>query len=380
MLKEYFKYKEFKKNRGERIKYLQGLRAIACMVVVVHHYLMIFSPEVPQKFINDGHLAVMLFMLLTGIVIPFKTYENEALVTVRDKCVESFRFVVKRYFRLLPLISISIVGSWILLKINQYYIQELSMILKETSLRVSFSNQDVGLKQVFYDIFFGAYVNGSSLNSPLWTICYEFSGAIIVYILVILFGQVKFRSIIYLLFGLFVYKYNRDEYFLSMITGVIYSDIFINKNDSLNIVKKIKSLLNYRVVQILGGFVIWGLYISPVFDMRPTYYRRVVASGLVLLILVNGTMQRILSCERLPKFAKYSFEIYVLHWPIMCSLSCYLMLFALERGYNYYISSGIILAISLICIFICAYLVNRILIIIGRIVNDKTILLIDKRR
>ena len=60
----------------KRIHHLEGLRTIFCLVVVTHHILQAFYPEFPQILVNDGRIAVIYFLVLTGFTIPLQIFKT----------------------------------------------------------------------------------------------------------------------------------------------------------------------------------------------------------------------------------------------------------------------------------------------------------------
>lgn len=85
---------------------LELMRVFFCFVVIVHHYMMLFTPDARQMLINDGNYAVFFFLLLSGYLIGSRgdSYRSGN----GHKIGKSIRFVGKRYFRLLPVVAISI--------------------------------------------------------------------------------------------------------------------------------------------------------------------------------------------------------------------------------------------------------------------------------
>src|SRR6185437_4433406 len=61
-------------DRPTRLAYLEGLRGIAALQVVLLHFVTAFVPTLPDRaglagFVFDGHSAVYLFFLISGAVL-----------------------------------------------------------------------------------------------------------------------------------------------------------------------------------------------------------------------------------------------------------------------------------------------------------------------
>jgi|SRR5580700_1882571 hypothetical protein len=57
----------------QRVEYLDGLRGLAAMQVVLNHYTLAFAPGWvgPLGFFADGVAAVLLFFLMSGLVLTY---------------------------------------------------------------------------------------------------------------------------------------------------------------------------------------------------------------------------------------------------------------------------------------------------------------------
>ena len=68
----------------KRISYLDGLRGIACLVVVICHYTLAFSIPHPSRIgiFANGECAVALFFLMSGLVltISFARHPEQILL------------------------------------------------------------------------------------------------------------------------------------------------------------------------------------------------------------------------------------------------------------------------------------------------------------
>src|ERR1044071_1561214 len=102
---------------NERVIHLEGARALLAVVVVVHHFILLFYPSVsigsynladfqaetqpfsvvlahsPLNIFMNGHLAVSVFLVISGYVLtlPYITSGNTNLLG---------KAALKRYFRL----------------------------------------------------------------------------------------------------------------------------------------------------------------------------------------------------------------------------------------------------------------------------------------
>jgi len=92
----------FDKNKGDSIKYLDGLRGYAVLLVIVSHGLFIFDMRgIP---IPSGIFGVNMFFVLTGFLITlslFKEIEKKGEIDLKN-------FYINRALRILPTLLISL--------------------------------------------------------------------------------------------------------------------------------------------------------------------------------------------------------------------------------------------------------------------------------
>jgi peptidoglycan/LPS O-acetylase OafA/YrhL len=83
-----------RRDLGRRIAFLDGVRGVAAMVVVLQHLLEQYSSKFLQwslEYVNLGRVGVVAFFLVSGYVIPL-SLGQQGLRT----------FVIRRFFRLYP--------------------------------------------------------------------------------------------------------------------------------------------------------------------------------------------------------------------------------------------------------------------------------------
>ena len=79
---------------------LDGIRGIACLIVLISHFMQFFLPsvfvqnqidhygekyisETPFNILYNGHFAVMLFFVLSGMVLSIPFFKGKGLGKVR---------------------------------------------------------------------------------------------------------------------------------------------------------------------------------------------------------------------------------------------------------------------------------------------------------
>ena len=113
-------------DKVKRVTYLDGLRGLACLVVVLDHYLYCYYPSTitgdptiihnhfeltlartPLNVIYNGDLAVCVFFVLSGYVL------SRPYFSAPDKLGFLSISALKRYPRLvIPMVVVSAIARW----------------------------------------------------------------------------------------------------------------------------------------------------------------------------------------------------------------------------------------------------------------------------
>jgi len=320
------------------------------MVVAVSHFIVAFMPELlyiyyPIEPSNrqfglyidvltsplisifyNGRFAVYVFFVLSGYVLT-KTYFDANTTS------ELKKRIVGRYFRLnVPVASILIV-SYIVYALN-LYADINSLKSSEFGILLNKYFKDIAFIEVIKAAGFKTIILGENiLNPPTWTIKVEFVGSI--YLLLFYIFQNRIASIKYyvpLLGAVLVYFY---EY-----SSLHYFALFLGS--LINIIKPSKTLmiiliitggflasyqLNSYVYSFLPSLSIIGL--NPLFDIE-VYC--LCGSFLLVLPIANGYGRKFWELKSIQYLAKISFSLYLIHFIVLCSLSCYLYLYFPKNG------------------------------------------------
>ncbi|MEM7298006.1 MAG: acyltransferase family protein [Bacteroidota bacterium] len=231
-------------NRG-KLLYLEGVRGIAALIVVLSHFQFTFSPTFPDHLLIllkeqlnlplvphgihafvivflDGNLAVFIFWFMSAYVISIRLFTEGN----QDYLYKS---ITKRYFRLMIPALGSIFLAYSLLSLGLMFNQELAI---EGGLEINkwlnnLYNFDpslfMSLKSGIWDAFFD-YNELSSYNAALWTMYPELMGSLFVFGLFAAVGNRRKRDLIYLAIFLIV-VFLKTYWLASFVLGYWYSDV-----------------------------------------------------------------------------------------------------------------------------------------------------------
>lgn len=375
--------KQANQQSENKIDYLEGLRGLAALVVVLHHFATLFFPAIvfgysakahtpyeyliystPLNIFFSGHFAVCIFFVLSGFVLSrsyFRSGGDTAFIR---------SLAVRRYFRLLLPVALSIFIGYLFMKLNILYLQDAIPYTFSTTWAQGQWNFQPSFTGMLYQAFIGIFINSPdqiiSYNSSLWTMYYEFFGSFIVFGFLATVGTYRRRAIIYV--ALIVLFWN--SLFLNFVLGMLLCDLTYTTR-----YRKIFTLLSHKafIFAVIGVALLLGSY--PLFDAHNTLYGKlriptlnpnqaatvfhtIAAFALVAALPYVGIARRILSSKPLLWLGSISFSVYVLHVLILGSVSLFVFL-KLIFFVGYIKSFLIIFVFSLVLILCVADLYTR---------------------
>lgn len=359
-------------------KSLDGLRGVAAFIVVIHNYLLGFYPSTysgnmdtirtnsgidatlastPINILYNGNVSVCIFFVLSGYVLSYKffKYSDKNIITSS---------AIRRYLRLMIPVLFSIIVAYVFMKFKLFYNSDVAIITGSDWWLANFYNFTPNifemLKQGAYGVFF---LNESSYNAILWTMHYELFGSFVVFGIISIFGNIRNRSIIYIVCILLTY----NTYYLAFILGIILSDANSNCDKFINSFNS-----KYLKIFLLVIGLILCSYPSGI-DVKETIYEymripkiddivafyHILGSFLIIIILLKSDILKRFFALKIPLFfGKISFSMYIIHLIILCSFSSFLFS-KIINNFRYYQAFIIMLMISLIIIILISYYIYK---------------------
>ncbi|WP_427137213.1 acyltransferase family protein [Psychrobacillus psychrodurans] len=358
------------------LKWLDGIRGLAALVVVVGHYLCAYYPSVftgsvkdshfdglidvrladtPFNLFWNGYFAVSIFFVLSGFVLSTKFFSSK-----------DYSFIVssgiRRYVRLVIPVTFSCVIAYCLLKANLFFNEGLANYTKAYWYLPNYYNFEASfidmLKKSLIDTFIYG-VDTISYNPVLWTMKIEFFGSLLVFAMALLFGQLRNRYILYIILIWFFI----DTYYVAFIFGMVLSDLYNNKTVVFVFIKnKTIKLMLLLCGLFFGSFptVIAtdkNIYSYLTFDFlggrhgSMTIFHLIGATIIIFVVLSSKNFKKIFSHRTLLFLGEISFSMYLLHFIILFSFSGYLSI-KLSRFLPYHINFILTFACSITIILI----------------------------
>lgn len=215
-----------------------------------------------------------------------------------------------------------------------------------------FNNFVPSLKSLLKTAFLYSFIepNKSCYVAPGWTIYIEFTGSIICMMAIGCLKNKKYRAIFYVLSAL-IFK-NVAVY---LIYGMMAADIYINFKDKFSFLRSgnIKMAIFLYALLLMSVFAIHTVK----FPFRKDVFSSLSYSFLILLFLSLPKGDLIFGNRFFRFIAKNSYSIYLIHWPILQSLSCSFYIWILKKhsitpvtiAINLIISAAVVLPVSVLC-------------------------------
>jgi peptidoglycan/LPS O-acetylase OafA/YrhL len=366
---------------------LEGLRGVASLNVVLGHFLFSFFPYLahdvrpypgavakywfeevlryfPFTFAYLADAAVSVFFVLSGYVLTRRFYQTG--------CPDVFQgAAAKRYIRLVLPAAVSVLFAWVLLKAG-VYANSLAPTLGTAGWVTVFYSKHVSFGNALLQGIIGAPLFGQpELNGPLWTIQIELVGSILLFGCYALFGN-KSKILLTLWFSYFAcILCGRGPVMLNYLALLIGSFIHLAEKRLRGSNWLSRACLASGLIGVSFSHA-WPYAIldkvplpsltpyGPNFDTdHVLFWHTVGASFLVAGVIGSTTASRLLN-HRIPVYlGRVSFAIYLLHFPLIMSLSYRIAQLGQFIGLSYWAYAGFALLGLLIALFILAEVFYR---------------------
>ncbi len=363
----------------KKIQYLEGLRGVAALIVIVHHMACAFFPSIifgnwaqehsaleqyiyttPVNILFAGNFAVCVFFVLSGFVLSYSFLKKSYVFSFKKLIFLFFR----RYLRLMVPILTSVYIAYLLLQNN--LILNNNEVIKSTYSYLwlnQYYRFHPDFSSMLYQGTIGIFMspNETSYNNVLWAMYYEYIGSCFVYIFLMLFKNNKYRYIAYLLFFIVFLK----TYYLAFLLGILLYDLYKHSDILIRFFSfKFNNLIILITIIVFGGYPIAGWYAIdyPLIKFSnfslsemSVLYHILGAVFLIGYILYTRKVSSWLSTKYLSFIGRISFSLYLLHPLVIFSFSLFIYSFIIKY-FNYNITALITILLSIILIIPIAYL------------------------
>lgn len=341
---------------------MEGIRTIGCICVFLCHFRLSFLPALsfwlidntPLQILTDGNTAVRVLFVLSGFVVSYKYF-------VGRKYEEVPRDILKRYFRLAPIVIAANVLAYLLMKAGFLYNIQAARISGSEHLGL-YNGFAPDLLSCLKEAFITCFFQGShAYVGPLWTMSYEYLGSILILAAIYICRESELlRYIFYFVFlGVFSSYYN---YF---VLGMFICDLYVvqGERDMNRSLQEHKALNAFLLT--LGCIIVTMFKVND--EIKVT--RILFAAGLVMLFmgLLNSVqVKKALGSRFMCLGGGLSYAVYAVHWPVMESFSSAYYLWMDEFGVNHYLSVASCLVLTILVTLFVAYIFSRYVEVVGK--------------
>ena len=281
-----------------RKDYIDGLKGIAAIVVFLSHFKAVFiNPFKIDNFVysilTDGSLAVYVFLILSGYLVSMTLDIKNRMQDV----------ILKRYFRLALPIAIILLFEGVFYALGVFSHQETLHELQASSIAIqSYSNVNwIGL---LYALFLSPIGQCRGWLDPAWMMKYIFFGTFIVVIIKTAIHKLTYqKKILVLVFANCIFAFI-SAYYVAVICGMFIYEMLEDK----------KCIRRNEIIAFAFFAAALFAYSYRIHDLLP-------ATFLVLSVEFSQIFRCALSSNPLVWLGKRSMAIYLIHWPLMCSIS-----------------------------------------------------------
>ncbi|MBE9033164.1 acyltransferase [filamentous cyanobacterium LEGE 11480] len=365
--------------KQSRLFYLDALRGIAAVIVVLVHYFAAFYPYSvfgsaggqqhqtweklfffpPFGLLLNGHLAVCLFFILSGFLLSYR------YIGASGKHTDILVAMVKRPIRLAGLALFSILLSASLWRNGLYFNHTLVGVNISSDWFNQFWQGEFSLLKLLHTATISLFRNGYLYNPPLWTIRIELYGSFMSLLFLLFFKNSKY--LVALLFTLVVVFHNSlyQGFWLGMLiaTGLKHGVLDAWPQTQ-------KTWVNHWAMGSLTALLVYlssyphyakfGFLSRTIYAYLPDDngfgggYPMLTALLLFLLLCLNRQVQNLLNQKYLLFIGRISYGVYIIHFLILGSLSSWFFL-QLNQYYTHEFSFLITLILGFSLSILSAY-------------------------
>jgi len=351
--------------RENRIEFLDSLRGLAAISVVISHFVLAYGLDTKSKFLNyspfhlfyDGFAAVTFFFVLSGYVLTLSLKNKNDLVLGS--------FYLKRIFRIMPAYFFTL-----FLSLGCYYFYKIIHTNPDTTPWInSYWGNPLNIFNFAKQIFFIGPSSGfAELVGQNWSLKVEMQFSFLLPFLYLTYKYTNFffffilNMILFFLFGLPVYLLHFSLGIILAMSQDYILDAFIRFKKKYNIIIFCVAILMYTyryTIPCYYDFIV-GKKSIILSNENLTWFMTGVGSFLILLqTFTTPILQKILTMDFSKFIGKLSYSIYLTHLIVIIFMAPIFINALNFVGFtNYYLVLSLGLLFVLIVTIGLSYFVN----------------------
>jgi len=354
---------------------LEGIRGIASLAVVAHHYIFAFFPLLAYGFSQPQHMryedniygtpltlayagtfAVAIFFVLSGFVLTIGFFQTGDESIIKNHAA-------KRYLRLMIPALVATMLCLILIKLGVSSQVQQAADISHSSWLANTWNVSTGFFSALYSGTIEIFMDeGSVYNNVLWTMKTEFIGSFIVFIFALVAGKMRHRWIIYA----WLTVMTLNTWFLTFVIGMALADLYAHGHLKTSRKKWMPGL--FLVVGLLLGsyphshaeytkYSFLKLELFNNFHIEDKIFYLTIAAALVIVsVLIGHRIKSWLQRPAVGILGKYTFSLYLIHLPVLYSFTVGVFLLSYDNlGYNLSVLTAFILTVPILFVMTISF-------------------------
>ena len=330
--------------KTNRLLPLEAMRGVAAIIVTFYHFSEAFAHQAfplllgtPAFLVINGDAAVAFFFVLSGAVNCRPLFRDSSPWSL-------FRSLLRRWPRLMLPALLATLFSWALFAFDLYHFQEAAAITGSGWLARMANGVEPGFQSSLPDALYqgtiGCFISGkSNYVPPLWTMHYELMGSLLV--MVVAFVLARSRLWVGLALGvaaaLAAAILITPFYLPVFVAGALVSFVLLRRGDESHLIGgwTMPALL-VPVIYLLSfayptGIHAWVPQPSEWLwmEMLRIGLQTAGAIGLIVICLRWEALHRLASGKGAKLLGELSLPIFLLHVPIYCSASSWVLIHAI---------------------------------------------------
>jgi peptidoglycan/LPS O-acetylase OafA/YrhL len=370
--------------RSSKLYALDSARGIAALVVVFHHAACAFAPLFVYdryapwlRILFQGAFPVRFFFVLSGFVLSLSFFRSGRIAVLRSAAV-------RRFFRLGVPVAAAVALAYILFDLGLYFNLQAGVAQHQPHqyrwlhhwYQFAPSAADAVGEAGWRALF--DYDTKHTYNNVLWTMGVEFRGSLFVFALLALIGGLRNRAALYLAVGL-ILRHLSQYQMIDFLAGLALCDWYVARGQSAG--ESDRNSFAVGTLMILAGLLIGGSAPADIETAKdagglipPRLWMTAGAVLVVAGIIRSPRLQSALTIRPLVLLGKMSFSLYLVHVPVLCSLSSWLYLWltwdgAWSHGQAAAVAAAAGVFVSIILAWIGALTVEPFSIWLGRVID-----------
>lgn len=362
------------RSNTSKVFYLDGIRGIAALVVLIHHFTLAFLPatytlhtddahwrpgwEIAYgrsvfSVFSDGNFAVCVFFVLSGYVLSRQYFLSANVETIVSAAS-------RRFLRLYVPVAATLIIAYCFLKLGWYFNVEASRVAHSEWWMGKFWVTDKPEAKLLSGLSYSTMFSGDGfLDTSLWTISTELYGSMLVFAFLVLTHNTRNRAVA--LLALLAYFICFElYYYAAFLLGIA---LHFTKHWELRSApwRFVLSTLLFVLSMTLGAFPA-GIGSMLHYDWKQPHlvvaYHVLGSVGLIISVLMSPRLQRFFGSRPARFLGDISFCLYLLHALVLGSASCFLFL-KLWRQIGYMRAVGVAFVATVAITIPAAYVMTR---------------------